>query len=235
MHTLRPFSFAVFVLSFCVAAANAGNVAGKVSFKGSQPPRSFVPLNGDRTCSKLHGDAPVPSDGLVVNQNSTVKNVFIYVKNGLNGKKFPIPQTHAVLNQQGCMYSPHVLGMQAGQQLDILNSDQVIHNVHAMPHNSTPFNIAQTKKGKMDTKTFDRPEIMVKVVCNVHNWMASYIGVLDHPFFAVTDDKGNFEIKGLPPGEYDLEAWHEKLGTQTLHVKVGKADVKNSDFTFSGR
>jgi plastocyanin len=162
-------------------------------------------------------------------------NVFVYVKSGLAGKKFPTPATAVAFDQKGCTYHPHILGMMVNQKLEIKNSDETLHNVHSLPKNSKQFNIAQPKKGMKMTQTFDKPEVMVKVKCEVHNWMSAYIGVLDHPFFAVSNDKGAFEIKNLPAGEYELEAWHEKYGTKTMKVSVGAADTKTADFSYQAK
>lgn len=211
----------------------AGNISGTIGITGNIPKPAMIDMSMDHSCMKLYGGKQVASPLVEVNPNSTLKNVFIYVKNGLANKKYPAPADPVVLNQQGCMYHPHVAGMLVGQQLEIVNDDAVLHNIHALPKNSGQFNIGQPKKGQKNFKTFDKPEIMVKIKCDVHPWMSAWIGVLDHPFFAVSDDKGNFEIKNLPAGEYDLEAWHEKFGVQTLHVKVGKANVKNADFTYT--
>lgn len=193
-------------------------------------------MSSDQKCLKIHSGKDVESDQVVVNSNSTVRWVFVYVKKGLEGKKFPQPKTKAVLDQQGCTYHPHVLGVMVNQPLEIVNNDPLMHNVHALPKNSPQFNIAQISKGKKNSKSFAKPETMVRVKCDVHSWMGAWVGVLDHPFFAVSDDKGNFTIKDLPAGEYEIEAWHETLGTQTMKVTVGASDdTKTADFTFQGK
>ena len=130
------------------------------------------------------------------------------------------------------MYNPHVFGMMTGQPLEIINSDPVIHNIHALPKNSTQFNIGQPKQGQKTTKTFDKAEMPVKVKCDVHPWMGAWIGVFDNPFYGVSDDKGNFTIKNLPAGDYEIEAWHEKYGAQSMKVTVGASDTKTADFFF---
>lgn len=215
-----------------ISSLLAGGVSGKVNFKGTPPAVPKIKMNADPRCVKIHGGKEVMSDGVVINSNTTLRWVFVYVKKGLEGKKFDMPKAPARIDQKGCVYDPHVLGVVTNQPIDITNSDPTLHNIHALPKNSPQFNIAQPKIGMKMTKSFVKPEIMVKIKCEVHTWMASYVGVLDHPFFAVTDDKGNFEIKGLPAGEYELEAWHEKYGAQTMKVGVGAADTKTVDFTF---
>lgn len=227
--------FLIVILSLVVVVHSfAGNVSGKVNFKGTVPPPAKIKMNADPKCVRLHGGKEMVSDQVVVNSNNTLRWVFVYVKKGLTGKKFDTPAP-AKLDQKGCMYDPHVFGVMVNQPIEIVNSDPTLHNVHALSKNSAQFNIAQPKQGMKTTRSFTKPEIMVKIKCEVHTWMASYVGVLDHPFFAVTDDKGSFEIKGLPAGDYELEAWHEKYGTQTMKVSVGAADTKTLDFTFEGK
>lgn len=213
----------------------AGNITGKINFKGAKPTVAKIKMNADPKCVKIHGGKGATSEQVVVNPNNTLRYVFVYVKNGLTGKKFDIPKTPTKLDQKGCMYNPHVFGVVANQPLEITNSDPTLHNIHALPKNSAQFNIAQPKIGMKMTKMFTKQEVMVKIKCEVHSWMASYVGVLEHPYFAVSDDKGNFEIKNLPAGDYEIEAWHEKYKTQTMKVSVGAADTKTADFTYEAK
>ncbi len=224
----------VIVSALLVSMASAGTVTGKISFTGAKPSVAKIKMNADPKCVKMHNGKDVESDAVVVNANGTLKNVFIYVKSGLSGK-FPVPSSSVTFDQQGCTYHPHVLGMMVGQKLEIKNSDPTLHNVHSLAKNTKGFNVAQPKQGMKMTQTFDKSEVMVKVKCEVHNWMNAWIGVLDHPFFAVSDDNGTFTIKNLPAGDYELEAWHEKYGTQTMKVKVGASDSKTADFSFTGK
>ena len=227
--------FATFVLfvSFTFATEMlAGNVTGKINFKGAKPAPQMIKMNADPKCVKMHGGKDAPSQQVVVNANNTLQYVFIYVKHGLEGKKFPVPSQKVTIDQQGCEYHPHIFGIMVNQPLEIVNSDATLHNIHALPKNSAQFNIAQPNKGMKLTKKFDKSEVMVKIKCEVHNWMASYVGVLDHPFYAVSDDKGNYTIKNLPAGEYEIEAWQEKYGSQTMKVTVGASDTKTADFSF---
>ncbi|HEY6191559.1 MAG TPA: carboxypeptidase regulatory-like domain-containing protein [Bacteroidota bacterium] len=220
---------------FTAARADAGTIVGKVNFKGTKPPVTMITMGADQKCLKMHEGKQVPSEKTVVNSNNTLQWSFVYVKKGLEGKKFPVAKDKKSIDQRGCTYHPHVFGMMANQPLEIVNSDATLHNIHALPKNSTPFNMAQPKQGMKNVKTFATSEVMVKVKCDVHSWMAAYVGVLDHPFYSVTDDKGSFEIKGLPAGDYEVEAWHEVYGTQTMKVTVGASDTKTVDFTFTGK
>ena len=224
----------VLTLLFCliIQQSEAGNVTGKINYTGPKIAPAPIKMNADPKCMKMHSGKDIESEQVIVNPNNTLRWVFIYVKKGLEGKKFSTPTSKVSINQQGCMYNPHVFGMMANQPLEITNDDATLHNIHALPKNSSQFNIAQPNKGMKLTKTFDKPEVMVKIKCEVHNWMAAYVGVLDNPFYAVSDEKGNFTIKNLPPGEYELEAWHEKFGTKTMKVTVGASDTKTVDFSF---
>jgi plastocyanin len=234
----KPWLSLLLSTAFCFFIASrteAGTIVGKVNFTGKKPAVSMITMGADQKCLKIHEGKQVPSDRVVVNPNNTLEWVFVYVKKGLEGKKFPAPKDKKTIEQKGCTYHPHVFGMMAGQQLEIVNSDPTLHNIHALPKNSTPFNMAQPKQGMKNTKTFASPEVMVKIKCDVHNWMAAWVGVLDNPFYSVTNDKGEFEIKGLPAGEYEIEAWHEAYGTQTMKVTVGASDTKTADFSFAAK
>jgi plastocyanin len=166
--------------------------------------------------------------------NGGLGNAFVYVKSGLPaGATYAPPSTPAVIDQKGCEYHPRVFGMQVGQKLEIRNDDPVLHNIKAVPHENRGFNISQPSAGMTTTRTFDKPEVMVPFQCNVHGWMQAHAGVLSHPFYAVSSPDGKFTIKGLPPGTYTVEAWHEKLGTQTGTVTVGAGETKTADFNFT--
>jgi plastocyanin len=156
----------------------------------------------------------------------------VYVKDGLGNLKFPVPTTPVVLDQKGCAYTPRVFGIQVGQPLDIVNSDETLHNVHAMPAANREFNRGQALLGMKYTTVFTTPEVMLPFKCDVHRWMNAWVGVLEHPFYAVSSSGGAFAIRGLPPGTYTIEAWHEKLGTQTQTVTVGAKESATISFSF---
>jgi len=218
---------------FMSGQALAGDVTGSVTFDGAAPKPSRVRMDADKVCARAHKDV-VMSEEAIVNANGTLKNVLVYVKDGLKVKKFPTPKTKLKFDQHGCMYSPHVLAVQTGQEVEVVNSDPTLHNVHSLSTKNTAFNVAQPKQGMILTKTFDQSEIF-KVKCEVHTWMGAYMGVFEHPFFAVTGDDGSFKLEKLPAGEYTLEAWHEKYGTQTMKVTVDKSGTATANFTFKGK
>lgn len=232
---LRLFLLVAFFLPPAAGGLTAGTITGRVNFKGTKPVPAKIQMNADRKCVKILAGRETFSEQVIVNGNNTLKNVFVYVKGGLPKREHAAPSSPVKLDQVGCRYTPHVLGVMVGQPIEIDNSDETLHNVHALPKNSRPFNLPFPRKGLKRTQSFSAPEVMVKVRCDVHNWMSAYIGVLDHPYFAVTDDQGRFSIPGLPAGKYDIEAWHEKYGASTLKVTVDATGSATADFTFEGR
>lgn len=211
-------------------ATGSASVAGKIVFEGAVPPAEKFKMSADAFCAKTHpGD--VSKEVVVVGPDKGLANVFVYVKSGISGT-YPPPATAAVIDQKGCTYHPHVFGMVAGQSLDILNSDDTLHNIHSLPEKNESFNLGMPVKGMKYTKKFDKPEVMIHIKCDVHGWMSAYCGVVAHPFFAVTAADGTYAIKNLPAGTYTIEAWHEKLGTQTQQVTVGATESKPLAFTF---
>lgn len=210
--------------------AGQATLTGKAIVQGSVSAAAKIKMDADPVCQQQHS-AVVHAQEIVAT-GGALQYVFVYVKSGLEGKTFPVPTDPVVFDQQGCLYEPHVLGVRAGQPVRILNSDATLHNVNAKPTQSAPFNLAMPTKGMTITKTFAKPEIMVPVKCNVHPWMHAYIGVVDHPFFAVSGADGTFAIPGLPAGTYTVEAWHERLGTVTETVTVADGDSPSLAFTF---
>jgi plastocyanin len=213
-----------------VDEATAGSVAGKVTFEGTVPASAPIKLDSDPACAKQHPDG-LTADTFVVD-NGGLENVFVYVKDGLGDYYFETPTTAVTLDQKGCHYSPHVFGVRAGQPVEIVNSDPTLHNVNAMAKVNQAFNLGQAIQGMKNQKVFATPEVMVHIKCDVHSWMNAYAGVVNHPYFAVTSNGGSFELKGLPPGTYTIEAWHEKLGTQTQSVTIAPKEAKTITFAF---
>lgn len=212
-------------------ATGSASVKGSVTLEGAAPEAKKIRMDADPFCKKAHEDG-AHSQEVVVNDNGTLRWVFVYVKSGLSGG-YPAPTEPVTIDQRGCTYHPHVLGMQAGQPIKILNSDETLHNIHALPKNNPQFNIAMPKYVKEKEQTFPNPEVMVPIKCDVHSWMATYVGVVDNPFYAVTDKDGAFDLSGLPAGTYTIEAWHEKYGTQTQEVTVGDGETSEISFTFA--
>jgi plastocyanin len=174
------------------------------------------------------------SESMVVAPDGGLTNVFVSVTAGLGDRVYAAPTTPVVLDQDGCRYVPHVFGVQVGQPVEVHNSDPTLHNVHAMPKTNDEFNFGQQSTTPPIQRTFDEPEIGVLIKCDVHGWMHAYGNVVAHPFFAVSEDDGTFEITGLPPGSYTIEAWHERLGTQTQQVTIEEANpAATAAFSFT--
>lgn len=212
-----------------VDTANAGGVKGVINYSGPDPDTTIA-MNADPTCASLH-TTPVDTDKYRVS-GGKLGNVFVYVKTGLEGKNFPTPTEKKVLDQQGCQYHPHVFGIQVGQPLSIKNSDATLHNIHGMPKSNQEFNQGQPIQNMEFDHIFDKAEVMVPFKCDVHPWMNAYVGVLPHPYYAVSADDGTFSIDKLPPGTYTLEAWHEELGTATQQVTVAANQTADVTFDF---
>ena len=213
--------------------ANAGSLTGKVSFTGDKPVMKNISMDATPACARAHTTAQ-KSQEVVVNGNGTLKNVFIYVKAGLPDKQWAAPTGAIKLEQKGCMYEPHVLGVMTNQDIEIVNADPTNHNIHPQPKDNREWNESQPPGGENKKKSFARQEIMIPVKCNVHPWMRAYIGVVNNPFFAVTGEDGTYTIKGLPPGTYTLEAWHEKYPVQDVQITVAPKETKTADFDFKG-
>jgi plastocyanin len=213
-----------------VDESKAGNVGGRVMIEGAVPTNPQVKMSADPYC--LHDNPNGATLENFVLNNGGLENVFVYVKDGLGNYYFDVPTEPVKLDQRGCTYHPHVVGIRAGQKLAISNSDDTMHNVHAMPNANTQWNVPQALKNMVSETVFPAREVMVPFKCDVHNWMHAYVGVMDHPYFAVTHDGGKFELKNVPAGTYTIEVWHEKLGAQTQSVTLGEKESKDITFTF---
>ncbi len=213
-------------------AAAAGTITGTALYDGKVPNLKPLAVAAEPMCAKKH--PTVPNEALVLGAGNAMANVVVRVVGGLPaGKSYPAPTTPVTMDQVGCQYVPHVIGLMVGQPFKVLNNDGVLHNVHALPKVNKPFNMAMPPTRKEATESFAKEEGMFVVKCDVHPWMQSYIGVFSHPFFAVTGSDGKFTIANLPAGTYEVEAWHEKLGTQKTSVTVGASDTKTAAFKFS--
>jgi hypothetical protein len=213
-----------------VDPATAGSIKGTIGFKGALPAFRLLDMTQDPGCPSQ----PQPPEA-VVTKNGKLANVFVYIKDGLPQGSFAVPSEPVVLDQKGCRYIPHVVGMMVKQPLKILNTDTAQHNIHSMPSSNVPWNASQMPMGQPLVKTFEHPEVMIPLRCNQHPWMVSYVSVLPHPYFAVSGADGSFEIKNLPPGEYTLAAVHEKFGEQTMKVKVGAKERAKAEFVFTSQ
>ena len=215
-----------------VDPATTGTVTGSVALDGAAPKNEAIKMNADPVCLREAKGTQMQETYMVSADGKSLANVFVYVKDGLGNYVFDPPTESAKIDQKECRYHPHVFGMRVGQPLEIVNSDPTLHNIHAMPKANQEFNNGQPIQGMKMTHTFTAKEVMVPFKCDVHGWMNAYVGVLDHPYYAVTKEDGKFELKDLPAGTYTIEAWHEKLGTQTSSVTIAAKESKDVTFTF---
>jgi plastocyanin len=211
----------------------ASSITGTVTFEGKVPPLKPLAMEADPACAKKHAK-PVPNEMLVLGSGNTMGNILVWVSKGLpSGKTYPTPKTPVTLDQNGCVYVPHVMGIMIGQTYRILNSDGVLHNIHTLPKVNPSFNKGMPATLKEATTVFNKPEEVFHIKCDVHPWMSAYMAVFSHPFFSVTGTDGKFTISGLDPGTYEITAWHERLGTQTASITVGANETKAQNFKFA--
>jgi plastocyanin len=214
-------------------SADAATLTGLVKFEGAAPKMTNIQMSADPYCQSQHSSAPATEEDVVAGPGGELANVFVYIKD-IKGN-FPTPSTPVVLDQKGCQYHPHVNAVMVGQPLQIRNDDSTLHNVHAMPNANSQFNEGQPIQGMVSTKKLDKPEMTpFKIKCDVHGWMKSYMAVMPHPFYSVSQSNGTFTISNLPPGQYTVVAWHEKYGQQEQQVTVGAKESKALNFTFKG-
>jgi plastocyanin len=203
-------------------------------FKGKAPARQAIKMSSDPSCAVGAGQKPL-NDAVLVAADGSLQNAFVYVTDGLDpAYTFETPSTPVVLDQKGCFFVPRVMGLRVGQPLEMANTDPTFHNIHAMPKENREFNHGLAPGIPPMRHTFTTPEVMVRFKCDVHGWMAAHIGVMAHPFFAVTAADGTFSVAGVPPGTYTVEAWHEVFGRRTSQVIVGAGETSPLSFTFDG-
>lgn len=237
-NTIRWYGFiAVFAAGcWCMPApapVYAGEITGTITFEGRAPSMRPIRMAADPVCDALHSE-PVLAETLVMGEGQTMANVLVQVTEGLpKGKKYPVPEAPFEFTQAGCMYSPHVFGVRAGQPVKVLNPDGTLHNIHVLSEVNPEFNKAMTKARTEMIHVFEKPEEVFHIKCEVHPWMGAYAAIFDHPFFDVTEKDGKYSITGLEPGTYTIQAWHERLGPMTKEVTVEKDGKATADFTFS--
>ncbi len=214
-----------------------GTIRGKVKYTGPKPAQPPVDPNGVQ-CVPGAPRVPILKERWVWGNNDTLQNVLVYVSKGVKAGDYKPPIEPVVLDQIKCVYTPHVIAIQKGQKVQFVNSDATLHNVFGIPRNNKnpPFNFAMPVKGQKTDKRFDGAEIGMRVSCNVHPWMFAYIHVVEHPYFDITRKPGTFEIKGLPPGEYELSVWHEfkrfAADKETIKVRVEAGKTAEVDFMY---
>lgn len=217
------------LLSAASLQAETGTIKGVVHFKGEAPKRVVLDTSKDPQCAKSKGK--IGSYNYIVNGDNTLRNVLVSIDHEFD-QKFETPSEPVILDQHGCEYEPHVLGMMTGQKLEIRNDDETLHNIHALSQKNPAFNVSQPQKGM--TKEVDnlKHEETFKVKCDVHPWMGCYIGVFDHPFFDITGKEGAFVLKNVPAGTYKVKAFHEEMGEKTQEVTVVGGEEATLEFTY---
>ncbi|MBP9854500.1 MAG: hypothetical protein KBD53_06505 [Candidatus Omnitrophica bacterium] len=224
--------FITLFLLMQVSSVFAGTIRGTVKYNGEAPKLPEIKMDADPICLTKNTGA-VYSQILLLGEGNTLGNVFVHVVGGLSKKAYPAPAEPVILDQKGCIYEPRVIGVMVGQTLKVLNSDGTLHNVHGLPKVNQEFNIAMPKFRTEITKVFDKPEFMFGLKCDVHPWMGAWVAVMDQPFFSVSKKDGQFAIENLPAGQYEIEAWHEKMGTQKISVTLAEGETKEVAFSFS--
>ncbi|MBI1817997.1 MAG: hypothetical protein HYR72_23710 [Deltaproteobacteria bacterium] len=213
--------------------STVGSVGGRVQFEGAAPQPAALKLGSFAECAAQH-DGPIYPDDVVVKDGS-LANVLVYVTNGLGVRSFAVPEAPVVIDQKGCVFVPRVAGAQSGQPIRFMNGDPLVHNVHGVPQIASGWNFMLPVRGAARNVTIDKPEAVIELKCDIHPWMKAYLGVFDHPYFAVTGADGKFELRNLPPGDYEIAAWHERLGTSSARVSLAPKEAKEISFSFPNK
>ncbi|HXG62578.1 MAG TPA: hypothetical protein VNO22_14510 [Planctomycetota bacterium] len=213
------------------APKGTASIRGVVRVTGT-PARGKARPSDD--CAALHA-GPILLDDIVADAQGRLQWAFVYVRKGLEGRRYPPPAAPVVIDQRGCRYEPHVVGLVAGQRLKVTNSDDLLHNVHGLPFANREWNWGQPRKGTENEITLQVPEVMIRMKCDIHPWMSAWIGVLEHPFFAVTGPDGSFAIEGLPDGRYVLEVWHEAFEPVLRDVELKGGESRVEEFVLEKR
>lgn len=220
------------VAQTAVDPATTGSVNGAVKFEGVVLAAETISVQGNPECATFHAGGTIHSEE-IVSQNGRLQNVIVYVKEGLENYAFTPPSDAVRIDNNQCVYKPHVSAAQVGQPVELYNSDATLHNMHSYSTKNKSFNVGLPIQGMKQVKKFESAELPVTIKCDVHPWMRGYLAVLPHPYFAVTGADGSFQLKGLPPGDYLIEAWHEKLGAQSQKITIGPQETKELEFTFA--
>jgi plastocyanin len=203
------------------------DIKGVISFSGTPPLGKTLSLPGG--CAK---GGPSRTDEVIV-KDGKIENVLVRIVKGQEGKSFKdVPSSPIILNQKNCVYHPRVAAARVGQEVIFVNSDPIFHNVRSISNLNQKFNLAMPKLDQRISKRFDKAEFFVQTKCSVHPWMSANLAIMDHPFYSISNNKGEFEIRGLSAGNYTLEVWHEVFGTETKEILVNETGMSDFNFTF---
>jgi plastocyanin len=241
---MKRFGMAIMTVAALLVAASFGarvnarpadgsGISGKIYFKGKAPELRPISMDKDPVCASEQSGTVLPEDGRV-NANGTLPNAFVYISKGTGNLTVKAPPNSVTLTQRGCIYQPHVLGVQVGQPLQVVTVDPTAHNIHVSANKGNrDWNVTQQPGTTSVNTKFSQPAVMIPVHCNIHPWMEAFIGVVTNPYFAVTGDDGSFTIKNVPPGDYTLSVWTSTFGTQEHAVTVRAGESASADFTFT--
>lgn len=229
-----PLLAGVFVAAILSAQSTAGTgtIKGHVRLSGKLPGNTVIRMGKDPKCADMNRGKQVVQEAVKATADGSLGNVFVRLEG--NFPPTPVPKTPLVIDQRGCVYEPRVTGVRVGQELQIRNSDGLLHNVHSVSNNDNQFNVAQAKAGAVDTFKMKKEEVMLRLGCDVHSWMTAYVGVVNNPYFAVSDASGSFVIDKVPPGTYTIDTWHERFGPLKKTVKVAAGATVTADFVYPG-
>jgi plastocyanin len=231
---LFVFAFALLHSGSSVSATATSQITGTVKLDGTAPHQKTIDMAKEPSCAAIHKDKPATMENVVVGANGGLANVVVYISQGLTGNEAGIPSQTAQLEQKGCQYFPHVLAIEAGQHVKIVNTDQTSHNIYPQATKNAPWNKSQPPGAQPLEATWNTEEIAIPVKCNVHPWMRAYIAVVKGPF-GESDDSGAFKLDNVPPGTYTLTAWQETYGTQTQSVTVAAGKPATVNFTYKAK
>lgn len=215
-----------------IDTSHMGSIRGRVVFSGAVPKPKKLDLSSNPTCERQHS-GPVYTEDAIVGKNGGLANTLVRIKSGLQLASWVGPQTTQVLDQVGCIYTPHVIALQVNEPLLIANSDSLNHNVHAESSLNAPFNVLDPPRAEKIVRRFDHEELMIPITCGVHSWMRAYVSVIGNPYYALTDKDGAFELRSVPPGNYEIEAVHERFGRQTKAIQLAASASRSVDFAYT--
>jgi len=215
-----------------VLQSTGGTIKGRVHLTGKAPGNSLIRMGVDPKCSEMNKGKQVIQEVVKATADGSLANVFVRLEGTFPAT--PVPKTPVTIDQRNCVYSPRVLGVRVGQTLEIRNDDNLLHNVHSVSNHDNQFNFGQAKAGVVDSFKMKNEEVMMRIGCDVHRWMTAYVGVVTNPYFAVSDETGTFEIKNVPAGTYNIDAWHDRFGPLKKSVKVTAGGTVSVDFAYTG-